>query len=136
MKAYVAGRTSEVETVRQAQRILEAVGHEIALDWTQAGDLELAAPARAKRALSEKKCEAVIRSSLFVLLWKHDSTFDRVPIGKLIEFGIAAASNTRIIVVGDPPESIFWHLRNVERVADLDELARVLGFLPDESEAA
>lgn len=136
MKAYVAGRFSDHETVRQAQRMLRAVGYEITFDWTRGGLADgVASPALA-RELAEKERMGVVRANLFVLLWKHDDSFERVPIGKLIEFGIATATNTRIIVVGDPPESIFWHLRDVERVPDLDGLARLLGFLPSESEAA
>lgn len=139
MKAYVAARTSDFERARQAQAQLRSVGYEITFDWTVRGFVEDSDVARVvgmAQELAERERAAVIRADLFVLLWKHDDTFDRIPIGKLIEFGIAVAFATgdrsldkRVIVVGDPPESIFWHLRDVERVADLDGLARIVGFM-------
>lgn len=123
-KAYVAGRTSNIEGVRVAQQVCRDLNMQITFDWT-GSDGEIRSdwksdPDRA-RALAEKERHAAITADVLVLL--HS---DGRGLGKILECGMALAYGVPCILVGEFRECVFWYLDDVTRIDDLSELRDTL----------
>jgi hypothetical protein len=122
---YVAGRTTELDKVREVQDVIKQLGGTISHDWTRAapedalrgggaGAAYNAVPHAQKQKFAEDDLLGVRNASLVVAVcgpgW----------VGTLIEIGFALAHNTPVWLIGAPErESVFYHLVEVTRLQDL-----------------
>lgn len=124
MRVYVAGRVKDIPAVQRAQAIVRGFGHEITFDWTgdngEVRDDWSGAPERA-REISSMERDAVRDADALVLVWHEHGG-----LGALIETGMALAQGKRIIVYGEPRESVFWYAPGVERAPNVLALGEAL----------
>lgn len=127
MRIYVAGKTTQLERVRDMMDELHVRGHDITFDWTKNpetgirhdwSDYPLQA---AERASGE--VDAVLSADLVILL------YEATGLGSLFEAGIAIGARIPTIVVTSTRESVFFYLPWVKRVHSDHDVLEVLRHL-------
>lgn len=116
--AYVAGRFSDWQKVREVQAVLRAHGYEITYDWTVHAEPKDARqkewkgelPVDVQRNAALLDLHAARDADLLVLVCEDDMAG---ALGCYVEFGAAAVAGREIHVIAPPRGSIFWHLPNV-----------------------
>lgn len=133
MRIYVAGRTTELEKVREVQDGLRERGHRITHDWTRAapetalraggvGAAYLAVPEADKRRYAEDDLQGVRSADLVVAVAGQGWA------GTYIEIGCALSRWIPVVILGTPErESVFWHLIRVQRIDNLSDLWPIVG---------
>jgi hypothetical protein len=117
----VAGRTRDLERVRECQQICRDCGGEITFDWTGPdGEIQRDWSLKRERAreISTRERDAVYDCDVLVAL--H---YDEFGLGQSIEIGMAMAFEKRVIVIGPFRESVFWYLPKVVRIDSMDQLS-------------
>jgi hypothetical protein len=118
-KAYVAGRTSDRERVREVQQIVRDLGGEITFDWTTTkeeggeGGIKMdwsQEPERA-RVLAHNEIQAVRDADVTIAVYKNGTG-----LGKYIEIGVCLGAGRHLVLMGEFRESVFWYADNVHRI--------------------
>jgi hypothetical protein len=112
MRVYVAGRTTDLDRVRNAQRLFESAGHEITCDWTMQVDYFTSNPDQLddinKRACASGDLEGVLSADLVCVMMNGGMC------GSYIEIGAALAAGKNVWLVGKPErDSVFFYLPGV-----------------------
>lgn len=117
MRIYVAAKTHDFERARKVMDLCQELGHEITFDWTQnveqfgpSHENEAALSDQILRRAAEDDVLGVKRSQLLIGLGHP-----RV-CGTLIEIGMTIRQGTPIILVGEFPPSVFWHLPQITKL--------------------
>lgn len=129
MRAYVAGRTGDIERVRRVQAICEDAGCAITFDWTgPEGEIRKDWTGYAARAgeLAQRERDAVRTANVLVLCGPDPHG----GLGCFIEAGMALAYEVSIVIVGPVRESVFWYAPGVVRCEEgfLIEVLRTLAM--------
>lgn len=117
MKLYLASRFTNIKQVREYADQLKSDGHEITANWVYGGEEGLTFTDIAVLDVKD-----VIRADALILFTEPYGT----PVpggGRMVEFGVALATNKRLFIVGDRENVFHWwpnitqfprfeHLRN------------------------
>ncbi len=88
MKVYVSTSSKDLEVARQRMEAIEAMGHEIVLDWTQSFDASV--PKSWWPKLAEADVDAVKEADCMVLIGEPTS-------GCFVELGAAIANRVPVV---------------------------------------
>lgn len=117
MKIYLASRFTNIKQMREYADQLKADGHEITASWVYGGEEGLTFTDIALLDVKD-----ILRADALVLFTEPYGT----PVpggGRMVEFGVAIATNKRLFIVGDRENVFHWwpnitqfprfeHLRN------------------------
>lgn len=124
MKIYVAAKTHDVDRAQKVMTWVRECGHEVTFDWTvgvkklgDANESELTHEVQQAIAINDRR--GVAYAQLVIALAHPDVC------GTLMEIGMALAFSTPVWLVGQfPRESVFFHMEQVTRVNDDNDLYR------------
>lgn len=132
MKVYVAGKAGAVAQLG-ARAVIDNVieaGHKVTLDWTVYGNRTELGPRRAAE-LAQQMLAAVEEADVLVLArgqMPQPGQETVEPLGAYIEVGAALAMGKPVLALPGRT-SLFWHLPQVQPVADLAILRQRLAEL-------
>jgi len=120
---YVAAKFEEAPLARAVMDRLEALGHVITHDWTGENSVGLSGD---DLKLYLAKCArqdffGVVAADVILVL-NHDRLF-----GGMVETGVALGLGKPVVLVSaDKRDCIFWHLKEVRKVDDVDQALKVI----------
>ena len=121
MKTYVAGK--KIPRAKEVIKMIRSAGREITFDWAENfNDNEENWP---EDALKEK--EGIRKCDIFVYLWCEDAKSARYEAGM-------AMGLSKPVIVSEAPDSFFYHLPNVIRIASDAEILNTINKLDRENQ--
>jgi len=116
-RVYVAAKFEEAPRAREVMDRLEKQGHIISHDWTREDTVGLSGDdLEAYLARCANHDFIGVVTADIVLVLNHDRLF-----GGMVETGVALGLDKLVVVVGpDIRDCIFWHLKDVYKVPDVD----------------
>ncbi|MBW6523473.1 Lar family restriction alleviation protein [Sphingomonas sp. RHCKR47] len=137
-RVYLASRFSRRHECHALAQVLKAAGHSIASEWVQAdqesvpvvGPSDTAAP-EYREYWGKLDLQNVRDCDWLISLQEPERSGGRG--GRHVEFGIAAALNKRLTIIG-PRETVFHHLPNVEHFDTVEALVATLTAKTEKAE--
>jgi nucleoside 2-deoxyribosyltransferase len=126
VKFYVAGKTHDMELVREVQAMAREAGHEITWDWTQiveitgpdVTEIDRKSNAEEQRGHAESDVQGVRDCDVLIVVLRDERI-----VGTLIETGVQLGKDGPIWVLGEwPRHSVFFHMHNFINVKGHDDL--------------
>lgn len=120
MRIYVSGKWEDREAVRELQKALIKMGHEITVDWTYHEKDDVGYP----RTYAQDDIWGVRDAQVYVGLFLKENNYK----GALVELGVALGlMDKRVYIIGHAIDScLFIHHPLVTQVESIEELLGLL----------
>lgn len=100
MKIYVAGKWEDREAVRELQKALIDMGHEITVDWTYHEKDDVGYP----QTYAQDDVRGVQEAEAYIGLFLRENNYK----GALVELGVALGLNKKTYIIGHAIDSCLF----------------------------